>query len=87
MAITRINDLMKLNPQDPEFQEASVRFKAAYALRKAREKSGLTQRELGVLAGIPQSAVARIEQGSNVTLESLSKLAIALNSTLTISFS
>ncbi len=35
-------------------------------LRSARRTSGLTQRELADLAGIPQSSIARIERGATV---------------------
>lgn len=36
---------------------------SAAALRSARSQAGLTQRQLGTLAGIPQPTIARIETG------------------------
>src|SRR5262245_13413544 len=37
---------------------------AANLLRYARRRAGMTQRELGRRAGVPQPAIARIESGS-----------------------
>lgn len=39
------------------------RVKAASLLRYARRLAGLTQRQLAVLAGVPQATVGRIETG------------------------
>jgi transcriptional regulator with XRE-family HTH domain len=38
--------------------------KAARALKYARKKAGLTQRELAAKAGVPQSTIGRIESGA-----------------------
>ncbi|WP_142112863.1 UDP-N-acetylglucosamine 1-carboxyvinyltransferase [Rarobacter incanus] len=55
-------------------------------VRAARQHRGLTQSQLADKLGTSQSAVARIEQGSqNVTLEMLSRISSALDSEL-ISF-
>jgi transcriptional regulator with XRE-family HTH domain len=45
-------------------------------LKAAREESGLSQRELGVRAGLPQSHISKIEQGK-VDLQVSSLLALA----------
>jgi transcriptional regulator with XRE-family HTH domain len=37
---------------------------AARLLREARRAAGLSQRALGIAAGIPQSTVARVESGT-----------------------
>lgn len=48
-------------------------------LQKARIAKGLSQRELGALAGIPQAQISRIEAGSvDIRVSSLVTLAHAL---------
>lgn len=37
---------------------------AATALRQARRRAGLTQRDLAARAGVPQSTIGRIESGA-----------------------
>lgn len=37
---------------------------AAYLLKRARRRAGLSQRELAQRAGVPQSTVARVELGT-----------------------
>jgi transcriptional regulator with XRE-family HTH domain len=53
------------------------------ALRLARRRRGLTQRQLAELSGVPQSAIARIESG-RVTprVDSLDKLLRVCGETL-----
>ncbi|MDY3983703.1 MAG: helix-turn-helix transcriptional regulator [Veillonellaceae bacterium] len=38
------------------------------------------------LSSVPQSTIARIERGDNKSMETLSKLAYAMNKTLRVSF-
>ena len=48
-------------------------------LRAARERRGLTQRDLGRLAGVPQSHISKIESGAvDLRLSSLLALAAVL---------
>jgi transcriptional regulator with XRE-family HTH domain len=41
-------------------------MKTAQRLNQARRAAGLSQRELAARAGVPQSAIARIERGQQV---------------------
>jgi len=50
-------------------------MRAANVLRHARHRAGLTQRELALAAGVPQSTVGRIETSRlNPTLDNLRNL-------------
>ncbi len=52
----------------------------ARTLRKAREAKGLSQRELGKKAGVPQGHISKIENGAvDLRLSSLVALARALD--------
>ncbi|EFQ56454.1 DNA-binding helix-turn-helix protein [Streptococcus downei F0415] len=54
-------------------------------MSKARAKAGLSQRELAALSHVPQSTIARIEKGNNTSIETMSKIAVALKQELKIS--
>ncbi len=52
----------------------------ARALKKAREEKGLSQRELGRKAGVPQGHISKIENGTvDLRVSSLIALARALD--------
>ena len=57
-----------------------------YRKLRARENAGLSQRELAERSGVPQSTIARIERGYNTSIDTLSKIAFALNKRVKISF-
>jgi transcriptional regulator with XRE-family HTH domain len=62
-------------------------YEAAFALRKAREKAGLSQEDLAQLSGFPQVNICRIENGNaNVTIKTLERLAGAMGKKLRICF-
>lgn len=90
MKTTKFDDLLQGKLMEPSFSAASEGAGAkpafATALKKAREDAGLSQRKLAELASVPQSTIARIEQGDNTTLDTMSKLAHALGKTLEVSF-
>lgn len=48
------------------------------AVMEERELAGLTQRELAKRANVPQAMIARIEQGYNISFDTMSKVAFAL---------
>jgi HTH-type transcriptional regulator/antitoxin HipB len=47
-------------------------------IRRAREEKGLTQAELGLRLGQPQSSVSRIERGGDVRLSTVLEMARTL---------
>jgi HTH-type transcriptional regulator/antitoxin HipB len=47
-------------------------------IRRAREEKGLTQAELGVRLGQPQSSVSRVERGGDVRLSTVLEIARTL---------
>ena len=64
---------------DPEFELLE-------SMIKAREKMGITQTELAKRMGVKQPALSRLERGaiSKATVETLKKIASALDSRLII---
>ncbi|WP_338208222.1 helix-turn-helix transcriptional regulator [Lactiplantibacillus paraxiangfangensis] len=91
MASINFNDYLKDVSKDSSFKQTYAndysKLASATALMQAREAAGLTQQDLANKASVPQSTIARIENGSNTTLDTLSKIAFALGKRLTISFS
>jgi transcriptional regulator with XRE-family HTH domain len=60
-----------------------ARLVFAAALRAAREEAGLSQEELADEAGVHRTYVGQLERGEkNVSIDSMEKLASALNRTL-----
>ena len=64
-------ELQSMIDADPELQEFSEAFDREYELRKklvlARKVSGLTQKELGDISGLPYRAISRIETNTEVS--------------------
>ena len=48
-----------------EREEVALEAQLMAELTKARKEKHLTQKELGELCGLPQSAIARMEKGEN----------------------
>lgn len=54
-------------------------------IAEARQKKGLTQKELAELAGVDQANISKIEKGKyNVSIDILSRVCNAMGSTITI---
>ena len=67
------------------YQQASLRFELAEAVRSRREELGLSQRQLAERAGMTQPGVARFEAGGTTpTIPVLERLARALGLRLTV---
>ncbi|MDE3281239.1 helix-turn-helix transcriptional regulator [Lacticaseibacillus parahuelsenbergensis] len=83
----KIEDLIAKYTVHPEakaqFDQGKVRLMTAYQFMKARE-AGLSQRDLAAAAGVPQREIARVELGERTSLDTLSKIAVALGKTLDV---
>ena len=54
-------------------------------VREARQRAGLTQSDLSTASGVLQPEISRVERGfANPTLDTLGKLAAAVNTELRI---
>jgi predicted transcriptional regulator len=69
-----------------EIEENNLQAKLLCELIDARQKKGISQRDLEALSGISQTSIARIESGAtnNPTLETLFKLLTPLGMTMKI---
>ena len=69
-----------------EIEENNLQAKLLCELIDARQKKGISQRELEALSGVNQTSIARIESGvtNNPTLETLFKLLTPLGMTIKI---
>lgn len=85
---SKVEELIAKYTADPEakaeFDQGKARLMAAYQFMKAREAAGLSQRDLAAAAGVPQRTIARVELGDNTSLDTLSKIAVALGKTLDV---
>lgn len=76
--------------KDPSFKKAwhnlDTEFELLESMIKARERKGVTQTELAKRTGTKQSVISRLERGgfSKATVETLKKIADALDSKLVI---
>ncbi len=79
----------KRAPEGKKIARISVRpgLAAALLIRWARDDAGLTQRQLGVRAGVTQQQIAKLEDpDENPTLETLEKVGKALGLDVTLGF-
>jgi len=64
-------ELQAMIDADPELGEASDVFNQEYEFRKklvlARKGAGLTQKELGMMSGLPFRAISRMETNTEVS--------------------
>ncbi len=70
------------------YDELGSEFALVHMIIEKRNECGLTQAALAKKLGTKQSAISRLERGTyNPTVSFLQKLAVALGTKLTISFS
>ncbi|HJA23930.1 MAG TPA: helix-turn-helix domain-containing protein [Candidatus Limosilactobacillus intestinavium] len=82
-----LNDQLK-NPEfKKEFNNETAKLESALAVSKIRKDAGLSQCELAAVSKVPQSTIARIENGANTSVDTLTKIGNALGKKLTVSFS
>ncbi|WP_057764639.1 helix-turn-helix domain-containing protein [Companilactobacillus tucceti] len=75
------------NPQAKiSFEIEKVKLDVATLVIETRREAGITQSELAARVKVPQSTVARIENCENTSIDTLSKVASALNKKLIVSF-
>lgn len=80
-ALDYINSLLTKE----EREEVALEAQLMAELTKARKEKHLTQKELGELCGLPQSAIARIEKGENSpSISTVTKVLTALGKRLYI---
>jgi len=77
--------------KDPEFkaeyEALEPEFNIIQAIIDARQKSGLTQKQLSEKTGIAQGDISKIEKGeANPSLRTLKRLASGMNTRLHLQF-
>ena len=70
---------LKSGPLRVLFEEEKAKSEIARMIRSAREKAGLSQRELAAKAGTTQAVVARLEMGTDQRMPSLSLISRLLS--------
>ena len=90
MTTIKFDDFLQDELKQEDFKagylaEKSI-LESAIAVFNARQNAGLTQRELADLSHVPQSTIARIERGDNVTFDKLAEIAHAMGKTIKIEF-
>ncbi|MCL5091005.1 MAG: helix-turn-helix transcriptional regulator [Patescibacteria group bacterium] len=78
-------EILKDKEVAKEYQKLGPKYKLIIQVIDARQKKGLTQKELAKKIGTKQSAIARLESGNaNPSLEFLMKLAKATETELIV---
>ena len=83
--------IIKEELKDPEFKKGfeieKRKLEMSLAIINLRKKKKISQAKLAEKIGMKQSAVGRIEAGKqNLTIETLQKIAFALNKELVVGF-
>jgi transcriptional regulator with XRE-family HTH domain len=78
-----LEDARKIILQDTEtrkaYEEIKWRYRIGQVITNRRQKLNLSQRELAERCKLKQPQIVRIEQGENVSLDTLEKVASSLD--------
>lgn len=88
-AVSILENLIKDDPKAMEFLErATINARVAKIIYEARERAGLTQRQLAELVGTKQPVIARLEDSDYAghSLTMLQRIATALDRSVEIRF-
>ena len=77
-------EMMKDSTFRQAYTEEKNKMASALALLEAREAAGLTQAKLAEKSGVPKTTIVRIENGNNTSIDTLTKLANALERPITL---
>ncbi len=87
--MTDIKELKKRWMKNPKFVEEyealSEEFAIVNALITARTHAGMTQEDVAVKMQVSQARIAKIESGTNISVDALKRYAEATGTTLNIS--
>lgn len=87
--MTDFNDIKKEWMKNPKFVEEyealAPEFSIANALIRARSRAGMTQEDVAAKMQVSQARIAKIESGSNISVDALKHYAKATGTTLNIS--
>ena len=82
-----LTEQMKRPEFKKEYDLLEVEFAIIDAIFKARETTGMTQKELAEITGIAQADISRLETGNaNPSLKTLQKLAAGMGMKLKLEF-
>jgi transcriptional regulator with XRE-family HTH domain len=82
-----LNEQLKNSDFKKEWDALEPEFTIIQAILDARQKSGLTQKELSEKTGITQADISRLEKGNaNPSLRTLRRLAAGMGMNLEIKF-
>ena len=87
----KFDDFIQEQLNDPEFRKEYEALQPEHAIIQAivdaRNRPGLTQKELSLRTGIAQSDISKLERGnSNPSIRTLQRLASGMGMTLRIEF-
>lgn len=77
-------EMMKDSSYRQAVQSEKNKLASAVALVNAREEAGFSQQSLADKSGVPKTTISRIENGSNTSIDTLTKLVNALGRPLTL---